>query len=126
MTTLCDPMDCSVPGSSSIGFSRQYWSGLPFPSPRDVLDTRTEPGSHALQTDSLPSEPPGIWNSVNHNHYKRKESMFIGILTPFKVGIKWAEVWRQLEHSVMHRPVGGPAHQYDYTIIYSTSFRNTV
>ena len=51
--------------------------------------------------------------------------MFIGILSPFKVGIKWAEVWRQLEHSVMHRPVEGPAHQYDYTIIYSTSLRNT-
>ena len=26
--TLCDPMDCSPPGSSVIGFSRQeYWSG---------------------------------------------------------------------------------------------------
>ena len=26
------PMDCSLPGSSSMGFSRQeYWSGLPFP-----------------------------------------------------------------------------------------------
>ena len=32
--TLCHPMDCSPPGSSSMGFSRQqYWSGLPFPSP---------------------------------------------------------------------------------------------
>ena len=27
---LCDPMDCSPPGSSVWGFSRQeYWSGLP-------------------------------------------------------------------------------------------------
>ena len=32
--TLCDPMDCSPPGSSVQGISRQeYWSGLPFPSP---------------------------------------------------------------------------------------------
>ena len=32
--TLSDPMDCSLPGSSSMGFSRQeYWSGLPLPSP---------------------------------------------------------------------------------------------
>ena len=32
--TLCDPMDCSLPGSQSMGFSRQdYRSGLPFPSP---------------------------------------------------------------------------------------------
>ena len=30
--TLSDPMDCSPPGSSSMGFSRQeYWSGLPLP-----------------------------------------------------------------------------------------------
>ena len=28
--TLCDPMDCSLPGSSVHGFFRQeYWSGLP-------------------------------------------------------------------------------------------------
>ena len=32
--TLSDPMDCSLPGSSSMGFSRQkYWSGVPLPSP---------------------------------------------------------------------------------------------
>ena len=32
--TLSDPMDCSLPGSSVQGFSRQeYWSGLPLPSP---------------------------------------------------------------------------------------------
>ena len=32
--TLCDPMDCSLPGSPSMGFSRQeFWSGLPLPSP---------------------------------------------------------------------------------------------
>ena len=29
--TLCDPTDCSPPGSSAMGFSRQgHWSGLPF------------------------------------------------------------------------------------------------
>ena len=33
--TLCDPMDRSLPGSSVHGFSRkEYWSGLPCPSPR--------------------------------------------------------------------------------------------
>ena len=32
--TLIDPMDCSLPGSSVHGFSRQeYWSGLLLPSP---------------------------------------------------------------------------------------------
>ena len=32
--TLSDPMDCSPPGSSIHGLSRQeYWSGVPLPSP---------------------------------------------------------------------------------------------
>ena len=41
--TLCDPMDCSLPGSS-VGFSkREYWSRLPFPSPGDLSDSGIEP-----------------------------------------------------------------------------------
>ena len=36
----------------SMGFFRQeYWSGLPFPSPGDLLNPGIEPGSPALQTD---------------------------------------------------------------------------
>ena len=43
-----------------MGFSRQeYWSGLPVPSPGDLPDPGIEPGSPALQADTLPSEPPG-------------------------------------------------------------------
>ena len=43
----------------SMGFSRQeYWSGLPFPSPRDLPNPRIEPGSPKVQADSLPSELP--------------------------------------------------------------------
>ena len=43
----------------SMGFSRQkYWSGLPFPSPGDLLDPRIKPRSPTMQADSLPSEPP--------------------------------------------------------------------
>ena len=58
--TLFDPMDCSPPGSSVHGISRQeYWSGLPFPSPGDFPDPGIEPGSLALQADALLSEPPG-------------------------------------------------------------------
>ena len=41
-------------------FSRQeYWSGEPFPSPGNLPNLGIEPGSPALQVDSLPSEPPG-------------------------------------------------------------------
>ena len=38
----------------SMGFTRQeYWSGLPFPSPGDLPDPGMEPGSPALQADSI-------------------------------------------------------------------------
>ena len=38
--TLRDPMDCSLPGSSSMGFSRQdYWSWVPLPSPQRHVRT---------------------------------------------------------------------------------------
>ena len=38
----------------SMGFSRQdLWSGLPFPPPGDLLDPGIQPGSPALQVDSL-------------------------------------------------------------------------
>ena len=44
----------------SMGFSRQeYWSGLPFPSPGDLPYPGIEPGSPALQADSLLPESPG-------------------------------------------------------------------
>ena len=37
--TLSDHMDCSLPGSSSMGFSRQeYWSGVPLPSPHTTKE----------------------------------------------------------------------------------------
>ena len=48
--TLCDPMDC--------GFRQEYWSGFPSFSPGPLPDPGIEPGSPALQGDSLPSEPP--------------------------------------------------------------------
>ena len=41
----------------SMGFSRQeYWRGLPFPSPGDLVNPGIKPGSPALQADSLTSE----------------------------------------------------------------------
>ena len=41
----------------SKGFSGQeYWSGLTFPSPGDLVNPGIEPQSLALQADSLPSE----------------------------------------------------------------------
>ena len=58
---LCNPMDCIAHQAPlSVGFSRQEsCSGLPFPSPGDFCDPGIEPGSPALQAESLVSEPPG-------------------------------------------------------------------
>ena len=59
--TLCDPMDCSLPGSAVHGISQaRILEWLPFPSPGDLPDPRITPGSPALQADSLPSEPLGL------------------------------------------------------------------
>ena len=33
---------------------------MPFPSPGDLPDPEIEPGSPTLQSDALPSEPPGV------------------------------------------------------------------
>ena len=60
---LFDPLDCSPPGSSVHGFSRQeYWSGLPFPLPRDLPTQRLHPCLLCLllwQADTLPLASPG-------------------------------------------------------------------
>ena len=47
-------MDCSPPGFSVCGISRQeYWSGQSFPSPGDLPDPGIKLQSPALQVDSL-------------------------------------------------------------------------
>ena len=62
MTTLWT-LACQSP--LFMGFSRyEYWSLLPFPSPADLPDSRTEPAppvSPALHVDSLPAELWGMW-----------------------------------------------------------------
>ena len=60
-STLCDPMDCSPPGSSVHGDSpvSNPGSGLPCPLPGALHNPGIKLMSSALQVDSLPSEPPG-------------------------------------------------------------------
>ena len=53
------PWTVAYQAHPSMGFSRrEYWIGLPFPSPGDLLDPGIKPGYPALQADT-PSEPPG-------------------------------------------------------------------
>ena len=55
--TLSIPWTVACQAPLSVGFSRQeYWSGLPFPSPGDLLDPGIEPGFPVLQADDLPTE----------------------------------------------------------------------
>ena len=63
-STLCDPVDCSLPGSSIHGILQARileWVAISFS--RDLPNSRIEPGSPALQADALPYEPP--WDECN-------------------------------------------------------------
>ena len=58
--TLSDPMDCSLPGSSTHGLSRQeYRSGLPLPSPCRIL---------SRDQQIPPLRVPSAWVSTSHQH----------------------------------------------------------
>ena len=58
--TLCDPMDCSPPGSSVHGILQaKILEWVAFPSPG--IFSSLGLNSPTLQADSLPSEPPGMW-----------------------------------------------------------------
>ena len=57
--TLCNPMDCSLPGSSVHEISQARildWVTISFS--RDLPDPEIKPRSPTLQADSLLSEPP--------------------------------------------------------------------
>ena len=58
--TLCDPMDCSLPGFSVHGiFQARVLSRLPFPSPGNLPNPGIKPRSLTLQADALSFVPPG-------------------------------------------------------------------
>ena len=48
--------------------SQKYWSGLPCPPPGNLPNPGIEPGSPALQADSLPAELPGKPNLSKLRH----------------------------------------------------------
>ena len=77
-----------------MGFPRQeYWSGLPFPSPGDLLDPGFGPWSPVLQADSLPSEPPGK-PQASFQLYRNLAAMVV-MKTPH---LPWP--WHQASHAV--------------------------
>ena len=59
--TLCDPVDCSPPGSSVHGILPARileWVAIPFS--RGFSNPGIEPESSPLQAESLPAEPPRV------------------------------------------------------------------
>ena len=78
--TLCDPMNCIAHQAPlSIEFSRQeYRSGWPCPPPGDLPNPGIEPGSPALQADSLlpdgmgqEEQKPGHCHSSQRSNSRR-------------------------------------------------------
>ena len=59
--TLCDPMDCSPPGSSVHGIfpGKNTGVGCHFPSPEDLPEPGIEPTSPALTGGFFTTEPAG-------------------------------------------------------------------
>ena len=71
--TLCDPMDCSPPGSSAHGILQARileWVAISFS--RDLPNPGTESRSCVPQVNSLLSEPPGKPNCLKS--FSKKES----------------------------------------------------
>ena len=58
--TLCNPMDCSLPGSSVHGiFQARVLEWIAISFSRGSSNPGIETGASALEADTLPSEPPG-------------------------------------------------------------------
>ena len=80
--TLVTPWTSAHQASLSMGFSRlEYWRGFLFPSPEDLPDPGIEPGSPALQADSLPTE------LLRNSQEIFKWVIYIGVLYLFFMNI---------------------------------------
>ena len=72
--TLCNPMDCSPPGSSVHGILQQeYWSGLPCPSPGKLPNPGIEPTSPALAGRSFGAS--ATWEAQLLSHKKEQNNV---------------------------------------------------
>ena len=68
---LCDPMDCSLPGSSVHGvFQKEYWRGCHFLLQGIFL---IKPMSPALAGGFFTTEPPGKSQSIFTSLFKKKK-----------------------------------------------------
>ena len=99
--TLCNPMDCNLPGSSSAHriFQARIPSESPFLSPGDHPNPGIELRSPALQIGSLPYELPGKPSSLKG--WLKKHVWMLKMIAKFKGRrnkiIIWTRSWRREE-----------------------------
>ena len=73
LTVISGSVACQAHLSMEFS-SREYWSGLSFPSPGDLPNPGIKPRSLASWADSLPSEPPEkpfIIRTIHRKAYKQ-------------------------------------------------------
>ena len=97
MPDSCDPMNCSLPGSSVDGILQaEYQSGLPFPSPGDLPDPGIKPRYPALQADSLPPELWGKPMLFIKTHLMRRVDSLEKTLMLGGIGGKKRKGWQRM------------------------------
>ena len=103
--------------SPSMRFSKQEcWSGLPFPSPGNLPNPGIEPGSPALQADTLLSEPPGKPLYIHtHAYYALKWDSN----NPYLIGMAWMNTYIFCVDTIYNICVilVHPCHPYEVGII---------
>ena len=100
------PTLCNLWTIQSREFSRpEYWSGLPFPSPGDILKPGIKPRSATLQADSLLAEPQGKPKNTGVDSLSHLQQIFLtqesnwGLLqcrqTLYKLSSQGAQAWAE-------------------------------
>ena len=115
--TLCNSMDCSPPGSSVQGFSRQeHWSGLPCPLPGGLPEPGIELASlyvfliPAVST-TVSEWPAGCYRSAPPQHLGWIWGVLLGpprvrcvCVTMSKWHALFQDSWKQIKKNQNNNP----------------------
>ena len=95
--TLCDPVDCSLPGSSVHGILQaRILEWVAISSSTDLPHPEIEPQPPILQADSLVLDPPGIpiWSSSSAlDFYPKKTEMLAWKCTSLPCSLQLSLQW---------------------------------
>ena len=104
--TLCESMDCVLPGLSVHGIfqARVLESGLPFPSPGDIPDPGIKPRSPTLQADALPHHLKS-----GDKSWKQRGDMWTWLFiccfaVPFLIPYLWMKLWNKVRKGSVTHP----------------------